>query len=451
MKPLFTLFTIVLSAIASFSFGQTPYRLTYIVDSGQGPADFYDSTSLTYSFGRGYTTNIINLITHDDETGYNTDILHVPYYYQWDKYLRLAYTSNMSLNNGIDHNRTYKKGFVPELNKTEWLTETQKTLSYVNNTWEFITLDSYFYDSKSRLSEDAAYIKNTSGIYIKNMQKTYTYSSSGLLVNVIHKENNLQDTSITSYTYDANGNLIKLERSYYSGGVPQPLMRKFFTYNSNNVLTKYIVEGLSSGKWESNCDSNIVDSKGLIICKYYKQLNTSTNQWGTRYLDSNFYDSKNNLVRVLSYDYNSIPSTFSLARKLDVIYNAAGLREILRYYDYNGNTWGKSNGTYYTRFNYEPYSPTIVNAIANNKANNINISLYPTITSDYINLTITGESAVDLLNYAITDTRGLVLKRWSEKGKISKSVVVSDLPTGTYLLNVKGVDINSSQYFIISR
>ncbi|MCB0697442.1 MAG: T9SS type A sorting domain-containing protein, partial [Chitinophagaceae bacterium] len=102
-----------------------------------------------------------------------------------------------------------------------------------------------------------------------------------------------------------------------------------------------------------------------------------------------------------------------------------------------------------TWFEYEVYWPA---SIIQAKRNATDIKLFPCPASDFIRIEATFEKA-ESFTASIVDISGRIVRQWNEENiqQYTRTVPLTELPSGNFILKLSGNRLNSITCFTVAR
>lgn len=280
------------------------------------------------------------------------------------------------------------------------------------------------------------------------------------------------------YSWSGN-NVASITRRYYAFGSNPGWRfdyRHSWQYSSGNVV-QYTVEDWSNGNWVNQTEQRTTYTSGRISKIENYTWDSGNSQWklndkddyyysGSK-LDSvvnTFYDAGGNPFTGDKYTYiyngsNTNPDSmikqvwqggpaYINNKRTAYQYNMAGQRTFERTESWSGSNWYTEIGLDTTR-NYYYGSPQSV-AEVNNKSEN-GVTVYPSPTSNRLNISIADVTANKEIKFSIIDITGKVQRTWAENTNGLVSVSVNELPSGTYILKVDDGEAIRNERFVISK
>ena len=444
MKLINYVLTVALSITSvTISSAQTPVRLKRVMidrfDFQQNQYVAQDSVEYHYSAGTGgylstvdvagayYPFRELNPMSHQPSLPYDSALL---YKRHWVNPGQPSKKNIQSINTNLTINNAVSYSLLP--NNT-WALSDSVANSYTNN-------------------------RLTKAVY-KDKMLEYIYGSGNTLDTIkIDEVGNATKTIAYNYT----NNKLATTDYWYGWGSTYYHSRTYYAYSSNNNQPDTIVRIL---------------------------YNTSTTQWDTVDVKTFTYNSNLDMTQVKHWEYNQYGVTgVKLGYQMDVQYDNnnrriediiwqdfykhgpthAGLVKHMRkqytynQYDrvatYNTDHWNDTNSSWVPgidtaigpaskiQFEYETYWPASVGT----HAQKTKLKIYPSPASEYITIEAEFDKTEHFTAY-IYDVQGRAVRQWHETGtqNYHRTIPLTELPAGLYVLKLTGADVNISKQFSI--
>jgi hypothetical protein len=287
--------------------------------------------------------------------------------------------------------------------------------------------------------------------------KTIYRYKNGVLDSMIRKGSQ-NDTTV--YFYNSSGQLTKSEQYYMYTGAPTYIQKHtvlsgFYSYNTNNQLTEimmyssYYPDTLVLEKYSYNTAGD-VEVKEVWSRRTYTAADSDL-VFHEKY--EYVYDANHKkLEEKLTY-WNNLPALRTVKRSYT--YNTYGLLSYLELKKWDNNQWISGPDTtpilasHYFDFSYELYWPTGVEIKAGQEHD---VKLYPSPAGDFISIETEWNEALPF-DAAIYDMQGAVTRNWREPAAktYKRTVPVTELPAGIYILQLRCGDQVAIKRFVIDR
>lgn len=309
----------------------------------------------------------------------------------------------------------------------------------------------YSYDANSRMTLLTHRKMSTSGWYGEK-RITYTYDGQGNLIEQIEEKWDLGQSAwvndkrtVDIYT---GGKLTQELKSEWISGVWEYTDRKTIHYNGNNPDT-ILNEQYYYGPQEWDTTTREVyfynaanDNDTLLTYDYYISLP----HWrDPRYRAIHVYDNSHNRLSQTVQKYNgTVYENMGRERKT---YNSHDLITSIIYDKWNTSTNQfevDANAGLEYRY-YEPLTASVADPAINSQ-----FRVYPNPASTVINVQLELPQGKGLLDFAIYDQIGKLVRFWHEpySAVYNRTLDVSALPNGSYHLRCANTGL--SQKFIIA-
>ncbi len=272
--------------------------------------------------------------------------------------------------------------------------------------------------------------------YIESVLDNYGYPSEK---NIYDYSGQLSRKSIYYNTYNVNGKLIESIRNDiidFNSNTEVPYYKYTFNYGTNTFeKIKYIIDQNTNQWVEYSREFTTYDSYGAPSTEDYVWVN---NQW--EIINSTDNSAYNNGL-YLGYYHPAVSETSPYETILNLDYNNCGVitsRNFETIADYGGNMDGEAE--YINLFFSETASSCVVNSIDDDLLNKVTIHPNPAKDKIYINST-------ENFDYTIYSSQGKLLS----KGKLNSQLDISNLQDGVYILNLTNSTISVNRKIILKR
>lgn len=265
----------------------------------------------------------------------------------------------------------------------------------------------------------------TSSNWINVQQNTYTYSGANLTKEVLETWNTTTNTwdksQMIDYAYNISGvNTSKTYRRWDPGTSAWALMQKNdYEYIAGNLTS----DTLSS--WDK-----------------------AAMQWVQNWLYTYTYNSAKNLTSAMIRTPG--PDSFLYYRRQEWSYNSYDQPTtfVATEWDFTSKSWLPMNGPKVL----SNYYYTLFTVGVKNVANNSSFNIFPVPAQSIFSISLAQENATPL-QIALYDMRGSIIKQWGEPATKNyiKSVPVSDLPEGLYIIKVNAGNKEMTKTLSIQR
>lgn len=282
----------------------------------------------------------------------------------------------------------------------------------------------------------------------------------------------------TSFTYDANGNIIEAIQDYYSG-TWDPLNRRIFQRNSLGKSTNILFQGIVNGNWENSSQTNLTyNANNNVTDEIYQTWVATSSTWKNGFRDQ-FNYTGNHLDMVTSSMWNNawvntIRFTYSPAGAIDSVTNESwngtqweGFKRYVRtwsqgkltsliekgYTNQWGNAWKyefvyDANGNH-THTNFYAYNSTNgtwgllieithyfrYSTVGLQEDHKLETKIYPVPSSDMLYF----ETELPIRNGSVFSSAGIEVKQFE-----GSSVNLNNLPSGIYFVKLRLENGNTS-------
>jgi len=374
----------------------------------------FDSTIYHYSNGRG------GILDQD----------YQDYYANFDESIVYAYDAATGIY--TDEIR-YTQTFLP-LNKID----TRIRENYINGNWHNSLKYDYIYDVHydKLVRTDINLWYNT---WVTTMGYQIEYDVDNNIATIKFPSN------ITYLLYDQQHNITERKEYTYNSATGWSFTDKYdFYYNANSQMTSYIQYRYLNGVWEEYQKVEFTFAGNNVAnAKQYSWTNES---W-TLFQQNNYtYDGQNNKLSDETQVWDSVTNSLKNLRKENWVYNME--RQPTAYYsetwNETNNNWTTVKGDFYNHYYYEYYNTT---AVKDPIAAADYFSVYPVPASVSVSLVLKKQT-YDKTNGFIYDMTGHVVRNFTIENT-EKTISVSDLPDGNYLIGLTGQNKKLAQPFVV--
>lgn len=324
--------------------------------------------------------------------------------------------------------------------------------------FDYLSKYHYFYNAAGDVTWKYAFRWNKAGAawdsagYLR-----YTYDANGRLVEEL-------DLTFSAYrllyTYDAAGNMLSQEQQEQRGGLWMPYTYRWYSYDAaGNCDTT--VSQIWDGTAYENYFRYIFMYNGTLLEKQYEhRYNDTTQAWRKEYVRAYTYDAAGKKLTDSSFVWTTTTGDYVYAgHALRYTYNVWGLNDTIvgdgerHIMEYGINNW--LTREYNNRISY-PYDrryfyvPVATESVASTPSPVATVTLYPNPARDVLQLSIVLKDSKPC-TAAIYDYNGRLLRQWQEKTSTTRSISVSDLQAGTYILTISNGAEKQSQQFVVAR
>ena len=148
-----------------------------------------------------------------------------------------------------------------------------------------------------------------------------------------------ENVDSTSYSYDANGNLIELHNTYWSSSnnTWENSFRHTYTYNGNNLLTEQVFENwdFNTSSWENSTKNEFFyNANGRDTASYGYIWNGA---WDQTTKISRTYNSNGNLTLIYYYSWDG--SNWAFNSRFQFFYDGQNNDTLSLYDNWFNNAW----------------------------------------------------------------------------------------------------------------
>ena len=170
---------------------------------------------------------------------------------------------------------------------------------------------------------------------------------------------------------------------------------------------------------------------------YMQSWQQSSNSWYAYARDSCLaHDAFHNCLVSLAQNWDTASNSFVNGDIDSLTYNADNLMTSSKTRSWVSNSWQIVNNDTYVRLYYELYTPSEVEIVNNAESQ---LSIYPLPAQNQLNIDLSW-NAQELATVSLYDIAGKIWRQWTVGAGTHShySASVSQLPAGTYFVNVKG-------------
>ncbi len=318
----------------------------------------------------------------------------------------------------------------------------------INNNWIDNEYNAYTYDANGYITEQVSAYFSTPNW--DSSRYTNTYNPSGKLtkqVTTTWDVNTLQwiNSFRISSTYSANGQLITMLTEYWDDMNNQWVngYRVTNTY-VNNLRTEALSEMYASTWIKSARTQYTYDAQGNISVEEMASWDGSA--WQPQEKDTYVYGSNHELMAKETEIWQG--SAYEKTNRFSVIYNShtQALVETNETWNATAGKYEMQDGDDETRYYYEEYT----NSVKDAKVTAGSIDVYPNPAKNTLHLRtkLNEAAAADIL---MTDMSGRMVKELHlpTAAQYSTTVDVSNLPAGTYLLQMNAGGKMTTQKVVV--
>lgn len=335
-----------------------------------------------------------------------------------------------------------------------------ETYDAVAGAWVLSTNTFYTYNSSNMITSMMLQNWNSvSGSWIPSNKDIYSYNAAGM----VYLDSSLTWSTLTStwnstgtktYYYDGSLNLVNETDQTLSGGSPTYTNQWARTYSTTNQLLTTTYNTWSGSGWVANAKyTHAYDSSGNPISLLYQTYNTGSSAWvnNTLYIYSSFVSHLPQSA--IRQTWNSTaPGTWVNSMMFTYAYNT-----------YNqmtstiGESWNVSgmyefaNGDPKDNYYYQAYStsPTNVKSVTSNGGD---ANIYPVPAQNMLHIDLNW-SIAQSADITIMDMTGRIVRQWNTPAatQYNSAVSVSNLPSGTYIVNINGQKGQIVKQIVVAR
>ncbi|MCB9045525.1 MAG: T9SS type A sorting domain-containing protein [Chitinophagales bacterium] len=369
-------------------------------------AGFVPTDSTTYSYGanRGSVPNPDNL-NNDDHILFDESV---------------NYKFNASIW-GYENNKQRVQYFTGK--KVDQLI--YKNWHPSDATWKNAERYLYKYDNNGKMTSSVLQLWYGT-LWTQDMVSTLSYDNSNNVVNMN------STTYAVDFVYDQNNNLVRIEDKVWSSGGLVSNQRKNYLYVGNDVV-EYTLEVWDNSSWTKISKWKYAyDAMGNVISNTEQKWDGIT--WVNVKQNLYYYDSDNNKTEDIEMTWDNNSVSFVNNRREVIKYNNKSLPEVVTDFSWN-NGWVHKSGDISIHYYYEQYDPTSVDELITDA----DMVVYPVPANSNLNINLKWDQPQDF-NLVLTDMYGRTIFFQHEDTKVAyhRSIPVSDLPTGNYVLAVSG-------------
>ena len=315
------------------------------------------------------------------------------------------------------------------------------TTSYNINSGEITSIierkSEYRYDSEGLLKQITGYIKNSTGIFVKNSETEFDVYGNIQRMLVYDSDGNITQENLNINTVNSMGFLIKRQTESYINGNLHANGVFNFEYNHNGDTTK-VTQSTFSANGE-------LLSKREVVYEYGVDGNI-------RLVKTNVYDGNGNLtITINSKDIFNLERLIIISitydsqgregAKTESEYNHKGLRTKHTQYTWNNNTnsLAKQSEQVFT-YTLKEITPTAINTKQPAQTKN-NFQINRSANSLNLNFSDNSERKIEIVNL-----QGRILNSQSFSTKIH-NVDISNLSKNIYVLRIfENRNVNSVKF-----
>ncbi len=324
----------------------------------------------------------------------------------------------------ITYNYNHRKEWVPE-EKVERTYDALRRLQsiayydweYVKKVWTGFNKYIFSYTATGNLEQTLTHSWRQPGQWEVDGRELYTYTNNQLTEKTIQYGDGTTWTDISRQLYYyVNGLLDSVQHKYHNLGVGWEDNLKYkYTYNS---------VGLCDTEWIFQYDMEKAIQRILYDYTDTKKMARLIQQTPDGFAWKN--QSKNELTYdVLDNEISHMGSSWE-----------------------NG-AWVLTTHDFIFRMYYDPYNPDEA-SVADTKANNPKVNVYPIPSVNMINVLAEWETPQPF-TVSITTLDGRLVKQWDEKPTTTyrQTIPVNTLPAGNYIITLQSAEGTSSKQFIV--
>ena len=322
-------------------------------------------------------------------------------------------------------------------NGSSWQDEQKTTYTYTNGliaTTEYEHNGGSGMEPTSRLTNtynnDMQITENVQESW-NNMTSQYVYSSR----TVNHYNSNKQMDTTWNYSWNS------MSAQWYQSG------RNIITYTAGQSMT--LQQTYNGSAWNDfHRNTSTYDNKGNLILSESEMWNTGSSSWEKSSRTEYAYDNANNNIEEKAAHWDN--GAYVYHSKTNYTYNQFHrlLTEETQTWNASTSQWFYDTGDdYLSRYYYEPYTND-VKTMASNMAV---VKVFPMPARDAMTIA-TSFNQAQPISVTLTDMNGRVVQQFTEQAGMHfrKSIDVSGIPAGNYILNMTGTSEQASRLISIA-
>ncbi len=452
MKKLFLLLsTLVIHTLAT---AQTPRLLNVLKFHNNSP--LYSSIQYYYYSGPRGSDFKNGIIDYDSSVVYAQNWQkNWVYTKQYDTAGRnYAYSSDKINAGPLDY---YKFSSTVTYDSAGHIVKEYRTESRPKNLpkqWE----DNSTYDSTGQLTVVESLEGNIPFTQLEPVtKKIYTYDSNKN-VSTVHMltyditNSKYVDLTLTTYKYNTSNLLTEVIVMTYDNGSSAFIndLKTSYIYNTNGLVQEYYDETWA-GQWQpQNHVTYTYNGAFKMLTEEFNEYDKATKTYFLKRSETYTYNSNNDIATYSKVSWNNFYKQSWLSDKHVYVYNQYDQPDSIYIYKYTFPQIANPDTTIsIDKHIYDKYVPLGSKLIAKQKAE---VLLYPSPASTFINIHATFNEPV-FFTASIVDMQGRVVRRWEETGikQYARTILLTELPPGLYMLKLTGKDVNISRQFVITK
>ncbi|RYD55791.1 MAG: T9SS type A sorting domain-containing protein [Sphingobacteriales bacterium] len=281
----------------------------------------------------------------------------------------------------------------------------------LNQTWDNDRVTTQTYIGGKITSRLIKEWNNTTSAWNNTQQITYTYSSNNLTNELLE----VWDKSISAWM-----KMNKTEYTYNGAGE-----------NTSKILSRWIP---TTSSWLFIFKNDYEYTSGNVKADTFSSWDDGTSMWTQNWLYTYTYDNNKNLLTSLTRSPG--PDSFLYYRSQEWTYNSYNqpTRFIASEWDFVTKMWVPMNASSVL----SNYYYTLFNVGVRHLSSSLNVNVFPVPAQNFLVVGINMDSPAEI-RATLYDMQGRMVKYWTEntQGNYQRTVPVSELPNGVYILQVK--------------
>ncbi|MGN6568066.1 MAG: T9SS type A sorting domain-containing protein [Flavipsychrobacter sp.] len=248
-----------------------------------------------------------------------------------------------------------------------------------------------------------------------------------------------------SFAYNSAGQTIYIRRQQFD-----TLSMAWGTINTSKTVYDAGGHDLSDTSWVNGLPTSLTtytyDALGDVLLLTEYNWDNGTSKWQDLSQLENTYDSHGNKLAAIGKVWNAARGFVNSYRSL-ATFNSYN-QQLTR----NDYVWDTTGATWLHNFYEQYYYDTALNVASIPSPLQAKLSVYPVPAVNTLNISIT-ESQVPFLQLAIYDISGRLYRLWHADitNSYHTSIPVTDMPAGSYILVARNGNATTATHFNISR
>lgn len=416
--------TVFLATCLMFKVSDAQLRLVAEAHYQNNPVNFELMDSTMYMNSGATKSNIGKFNIAEYDLMYDSAVVYDKT--TLDKKIGQAFDGNGLLTERITYEANGDKDARIELTYISNKPDTvfyQTWSSFGGGRWSTRSKIAYQWNGNNKTKATRMELRRVSGNWVwrEDYQDTWTYNGSGQVTEYIHTEwDNGQSAFI---------NMTK-QTTTYSGGMVSTVQNEDWDPINNGWVIK---------------DKDTYTYSGSKLQSIEKEF-YSGGSWFKSRKDDYIYNSGSQYAdTVIEQLWDGVGGAYANSRRLGYRYTTSGKVAYRQTEQWDGTKWTEQQNQEMKDYYYYDFSNS-VNEVANT---NNGIKVYPSPASNNINVTIDGK-ATDA-NISIIDITGKTLKTVKANTANTINISVSELPAGSYILNIDNGNEVRTERFVISK